>query len=62
MFVRNERGLWIQNGNKLRASDLTGAAPGQGIVVAIARETALVVVSSIINDTALNVNAIVIFQ
>jgi hypothetical protein len=62
VYVRDERGLWIQNGNKLRGNDLTSATAQQSRVVAIARENASVVVSSVTQDTAGDVNAIVIFQ
>ena len=62
VFVRNDRGLWIQNANKLRASDLTSATAGQGNGVAIARGNASVVVTSARMDEIGNVNAIVIFQ
>ena len=62
VYVRDERGLWIQNGNKLRGNDLTSATAQQAFWVGIARENASVVVSSVTQDTAGNVNAIVIFQ
>jgi hypothetical protein len=62
VYVRDERGLWIQNGNKLRGNDLTSATAQQAFHVGIARENASVVVSSVSRDTAGNVNAIVIFQ
>lgn len=62
VYVRNERGLWIENGNKLRGNDLTSATAQQGINVAFARETASVVASCVTRDTAANVNAMVIFQ
>ena len=56
VYVRNERGLWIPNANKLRGSDL-GLTPNQGTVVALARDNASVVVA-----TAVSENTIVIFQ
>jgi hypothetical protein len=63
VYVRDERGLWIQNGNKLRGNDLTSAIARQAFYVAIARENASVVVSSVSRDNnAADVNAIVIFQ
>ena len=62
VFVRNDWGLWLQNANKLRASDLTSATAGQGNGVAIARGNASVVVTSARMDEIGNVNAIVIFQ
>jgi hypothetical protein len=62
VYVRDERGLWIQNGNKLRGNELTSATAHQAFHVGIARENASVVVSSVTRDTAGNVNAIVIFQ
>ena len=62
VYVRDERGLWIQNGNKLRGNELTSATARQAFWVGIARENASVVVSSVTQDTAGNVNAIVIFQ
>jgi hypothetical protein len=62
VYVRDERGLWIQNGNKLRGNDLTSATARQAFHVGIARENASVVVSSVTVDTAGLVNAIVIFN
>lgn len=62
VFVRNDRGLWIQNANKLRASDLTSATAGQGSSVAIAGGNASVVVTSARRDEIGDVDAIVIFQ
>jgi hypothetical protein len=63
VYVRDERGLWIQNGNKLRGNDLTSAIARQAFYVAIARENASVVVSSVTRDNgAADVNAIIIFQ
>ena len=62
VYVRDERGLWIQNGNKLRGNDLTSATAHQAFHVGIARENASVVVSSVTVDTAGLVNAIVIFN
>ena len=62
VYVRDERGLWIQNGNKLRGNELTSATARQAFWVGIARENASVVVSSVTQDTAGNVNAIIIFQ
>jgi hypothetical protein len=62
VYVRDKRGFWIQNGNKLRGNDLTYSVARQAFHVGIARENASVVVSSVTRDTAGLVNAIVIFQ
>jgi len=62
VYVRDERGLWIQNGNKYRGTNLNPTAANQGYHVAIARGNASVVVSSVGRDNPGNVNAIVIYQ
>lgn len=62
VYVRDERGLWVQNGNKYRGNDLTQANASQGTKVAIAIGNASVILSSVPKDTANNTNALLIFQ
>jgi hypothetical protein len=56
VYVRGARGLWVENADKLRGSDL-GATPYQGSSVALARGNASVVASACQSE-----NAVVIFQ
>jgi hypothetical protein len=62
VYVRDKRGLWIQNGNKYRGNDLNPANANQGYTVAIARGNASVVVASVGRDDPSNKNAMVIYQ
>ena len=62
VYVRNNRGLWIQNGNKLRGNDLTLANAQQGRGAGLAKGNASIVVSVVINGISTTQSAIVIFQ
>lgn len=56
VYVRGARGLWVENADKLRGSDL-GLTPYQGSSVALARGNASVVAAAAASE-----NAVVIFQ